>query len=156
MDAASEPQGPVFRLVYRSRFRVPADRRRAELGAIFSTARSHNSGVGVSGALLIWNDAVVQVLEGDEETVRSLYARIHDDPRHDRVHLVSEDDVPARVFPRWSMAWVADEGDHDIPLLMNRDKGGASPAAPRRTTPEQDELLGELRELLREDETQPA
>lgn len=156
MTAEPESQGPVFRLVYRSRLRAPADRRRAELGEIFSKARSKNTGLGVSGALLVWNDSVVQVLEGDEDTIRGLYATIHDDPRHDRLQVITEETVPARVFGRWSMAAVADEGDHDIPLLMNRDKGGASPAARRPTTPEQDDLLGRLREVLREGEPQPA
>ena len=50
--------------------------------------------------------------------------------------------VEARVFGRWSMAMVSDDGESDIPLLMNVDKGGISPAAPRPTTPRAGERPG--------------
>ena len=41
------------------------------------------------------------------------------------------------------------KADPDIPLLMNKDKGGISPAAPRPTTPEQDAALDAMREQIR-------
>jgi hypothetical protein len=47
------------------------------------------------------------------------------------------------------MARVSDDGQPDIPLLMNVDKGGASPAAPRPTTPEQESILDFMRDSIR-------
>jgi hypothetical protein len=48
------------------------------------------------------------------------------------------------------MARVADEEDEpDIPLLMNRDKGGISPAAPRPSTPGQEAVVATMREYAR-------
>ncbi|MDD7969427.1 BLUF domain-containing protein [Actinomycetospora lemnae] len=142
--------GAVFRLIYSSHLRVPPHERKAQLGAIFSTARSNNSRQGVTGALLVWHDNIVQALEGDEAVVRELYDTIHHDPRHERVTVLEEGTVPERVFGRWSMARVSDEDDEpDIPLLMNRDKGGISPAAPRPTTPAQDAVVATMREYAR-------
>jgi hypothetical protein len=130
-DSASTGSGPVFRLVYRSHLRIPDHQRKAELGAIFSTARSKNKHRGVTGALLVWGENVVQTLEGDEQTVRDLYRTIE------------------RVFGKWSMARVSDEDQPDIPLLMDRDKGGITPAARRPTTPEQDAVLDSMRDQVR-------
>ncbi|HEY2191332.1 MAG TPA: hypothetical protein VGH76_03370 [Actinomycetospora sp.] len=45
---------------------------------------------------------------------------------------------------------MSEDGEPDIPLLMNRDKGGISAAAGRPTTPEQDALLDQLRDLARQ------
>src|SRR3954454_20699107 len=142
--------GPIFRLIYSSRLRVPAHERKAELGKIFSSARSNNKKLGVTSALLLCHDTVSQALEGDEPVVRELYATIHQDVRHERVEILEATNVPGRAFGRWSMARVADEEDEpDIPLLMNRDKGGISPAAPRPSTPGQEAVVATMREYAR-------
>jgi hypothetical protein len=148
-DSASTGSGPVFRLVYRSHLRIPDHQRKAELGAIFSTARSKNKHRGVTGALLVWGENVVQTLEGDEQTVRDLYRTIHGDPRHERVEVLETVEATERVFGKWSMARVSDEDQPDIPLLMDRDKGGITPAARRPTTPEQDAVLDAMRDQVR-------
>ena len=148
-DSAGTESEPVFRLVYRSHLRIPEHQRKAELGAIFSTARSKNKRRGVTGALLIWGNNIVQTLEGGEETVRDLYRTIHSDPRHERVAVLETVAGTERVFGRWSMARVSDEDQPDIPLLMDRDKGGITPAARRPTTPEQDAVLDAMRDHVR-------
>ena len=75
-DSTDTASGPVFRLVYRSHLRIPDHQVKAELGAIFSKARSNNKRQGITGALLVWNDHVVQTLEGDETAVRALSVTI--------------------------------------------------------------------------------
>jgi hypothetical protein len=152
MTEAPSPESDesVFRLMYRSHIRIPMDKRKAEFGAIFSVARSRNKAAGITGALLIADEWFVQTLEGDEAAVRSLYERIFKDKRHERVTLLDERTVDARTFGRWAMARVSTDGEPDIPLLMNRDKGGAVPAAGRPTTPEQDALLDVMRDATRE------
>lgn len=142
---------PTFRLIYRSHNRIPTDRRKAELGAIFSTARSTNKRLDVTGALLTSGDWFVQALEGDEAVVRDLYTRIGKDSRHERVVEIESGPVEQRVFSRWAMARVSADGDHDIPLLTNAAKGGITPAAPRPTTPEQDEVLDRMRRSIADD-----
>lgn len=133
----------TFRLMYRSRNRIPEPDRRIELGTLFSTARRNNKKAEVSGALLLTGDWFVQVLEGDEPTVRSLYERIATDPRHDSVTLLDSGDVDERVFARWSMAKVAEAGEPDIPLIAHEN--GIAPAAGRTTTPAQYKLLATMR-----------
>lgn len=148
-DVASGDSGRVFRLIYRSRSRIPATERKYQLGEIFSAARSANKKIGVTGALLITDDEFVQALEGPEPVVRELYAKIYKDKRHEHVELLESGDVPERVFGRWAMAKVAADGEPDIPLLTNVDKGGISMAQPRPTTEAQETVLDFMRQALR-------
>ena len=148
-ETAAGDSGPVFRLIYRSRSRVGAAERKHQLGEIFSVARSSNKKLGVTGALLITDDEFVQTLEGAEPVVRELYAKISKDKRHERLELLDSGDVSERVFGRWAMAKVAAEGEPDIPLLTNVDKGGISPAQPRPVTGAQETVLDVMRQSLR-------
>ena len=61
--------------------------------------------------------------------------------------MLEEGPIPERVFSRWAMAKVADEGEPDIPLIAHRD--GISPAAGRRTTDEQERVLDVMRRAAR-------
>ena len=147
-DSARAQSGPVFRLIYRSRDLIPAAERKFQLGEIFSVARSKNKRADVTGALLVTEDRFAQTLEGPEPMVRELYARICQDSRHGQVELLETRDDQERVFGRWAMAKVAADGEPDIPLLTNVDKGGISPAQPRPTTAEQDVVLDFMRQSL--------
>jgi hypothetical protein len=138
----------TFRLIYRSHDLIPPAARRTELGALFTQARSRNKRAQLTGALLITDDWFVQTLEGDEQVVRDLYARIEVDPRHDRLEVLEAAIVAGRVFERWAMAKVADDGEPDLPLIAHVD--GIAPAAPRgRTTPEQEAVLEVMRDAAR-------
>lgn len=138
----------VFRLIYRSRVRVPPGQRRTELGRLFSTARSRNKQAGITGALLLSDERFVQTLEGEEAAVRALFSTIEADPRHAEVTLLGAGTVGARVFARWSMARVADGGEGDLPLIAHAD--GIAVAAPRGTaTAEQERVLEVMRDAAR-------
>lgn len=137
----------TFRLMYRSHNLIPPDRVKKGLGVLFGAARSSNKRQHVTGALLLADDHFVQVLEGDEALVRALYARISRDPRHDAVTLLESGTVGERVFSRWSMAQIGAGDDADIPLIAHID--GISPAAGRRTTPEQEAVLEVMRASAR-------
>lgn len=146
--AAAEADDGTFRLIYRSRSRLPEQGRRAALGELFSEARSNNKKQQVTGALLISDGWFVQTLEGDERVVRALYARIEADTRHDDLQVLETGVVPGRVFARWAMARVAADGEPDIPLIAHQD--GISPAAPRgETTEEQEGILKIMRDAAR-------
>lgn len=143
------PAGETYRLVYRSRSRIPVPERRAVLGELFSTARSNNRRSGITGALLVTDECFVQALEGDERAVRRLLEIITADPRHDAVTVLDARVVPGRVFSRWAMARVADDGEHDIPLIAHPD--GIAAVTPRRdATPEQLHVLDDLRAATRD------
>ncbi len=138
----------AFRLMYRSRSLIPEGDRKTELGALFGAARSNNKAQGICGALLLWEDWFVQVLEGDEAAVRGLFARIEKDPRHAEVRILSTGTVPEPVFSRWAMARVSEDGEPDIALIAHRD--GISPAAQRGTTAEQELVLEVMRQAARD------
>ena len=149
-DAAPAQTERAFRLIYRSRDRIPAERRRAELGELFSAARAHNKRARITGALLVSDDWFVQTLEGEEAAVRALYDRIAADPRHDSITLLEARAVDRRVFARWAMARVSEDAGSDVPLIAHAD--GIAPAAPRGdTTPEQAYLLLVMRDATRVD-----
>lgn len=112
----------VFRLVYRSRSTISEDDVIDELGDIFATARKRNKREGVTGALMLLGDRFVQTLEGEQSTVRALYDDIAKDTRHGDVELLSTEESAPRLFSRWAMARVAEDGQPDIRLLSNADK----------------------------------
>jgi len=92
----------TFYLLYRSRATVlPSE---ADLQDLLTHARHANAERHITGLLLYREGRYVQVLEGAEEVVRPLYAKIRCDPRHTQVVTVSEGYAPRRRFPHWRMA----------------------------------------------------
>jgi hypothetical protein len=77
----------------------------AELEEILKKSRENNTRLGLTGMLLYYEGAFMQVLEGSEETVRGLYTRIGLDPRHHLITLLLTEYVPERNFPDWSMGY---------------------------------------------------
>jgi|SRR5664279_3091047 len=149
MSAVPEPEadaGPVFRLIYNSHSRIASDQTSSELGDIFTTARRNNRRLGITGALVVTDDAFVQALEGDEPAVRTLYDGICRDARHDRVTVLEEGLVDGRAFGRWAMAKVAEGGGADIRLLSNATRGTIVAAGEdHHVTPEQEQILTFMR-----------
>ncbi|HYN30647.1 MAG TPA: BLUF domain-containing protein [Dermatophilaceae bacterium] len=143
-DRPSGADAVVFRLMYRSRDQLPAQERPDELGDLFTTSRSNNNKRNITGALLLSGHWFVQVLEGPERDVRSLYATIAKDPRHDRVETVSEVHAPERAFARWSMAEVT-VPDSEIPLIA---QVGEISADSHTMTPAQQQVVAEMRAAL--------
>ncbi len=148
-DAPTSGTESTFRLMYRSRNMIPADQRKAELGTLFSTARSNNKKQQITGALLIYGDWFAQVLEGAESPVRALFATIEQDPRHENISVIQSGPAGERVFSRWAMARVSVEGEPDIRLIAHTD--GIAPAMSRGTTPEQEAVLDVMRAATRGD-----
>ena len=146
---------PVFRLIYRSRSKLASEDRAGELGGIFTIARRNNKGLGITGALLVTEHAFAQTLEGDEHAVRGLFERIERDPRHESISVL-EERVAERLFGRWAMAQVAETGGSDIRLLSNASRGQIVAAGPdSHVTPEQERVVGFMRESLLEVEPRP-
>lgn len=96
----------------------------------------------MTGALLVAGDWFVQVLEGEESAVRSLYGVIASDARHARLELVETVPGVHRAFGRWSMARVSADGEPDVPLIAHVD--GIAPAAARGTTPAQEGIVARM------------
>jgi hypothetical protein len=77
----------------------------AALRSILESAVRHNTPVGVTGMLLYCGGNFMQVLEGEEPTVRETYERICQDPRHKDLYLLGLAAIGARDFAAWSMGF---------------------------------------------------
>jgi hypothetical protein len=123
LDAAT------YHILYRSRATSkPSD---ADLQHLLDRAHAHNAQANITGLLLYSDGRYVQVLEGPQDEVQAVYARILRDPRHTQVVTVSEGIGPARRFPSWHMglgnvaqpavarmlsAALAEEPFHSVPI----------------------------------------
>ncbi|MDP3388648.1 MAG: phosphate-starvation-inducible PsiE family protein, partial [Methylococcaceae bacterium] len=65
----------------------------------------HNSAKNITGILLFSNNTFLQVLEGDEASVNSMYALIEKDPRHTDITIIEKQPIIERAFPYWSMGF---------------------------------------------------
>lgn len=95
---------PLIKLVYVSAATRPFTQ--PALRELLSKARTFNSSVNISGLLLYHERSFFQILEGEEENVTPLFAHIGLDPRHDRVLLLSKQEVEERNFGAWSMGFI--------------------------------------------------
>lgn len=144
--AAKAGTGPCYRLIYRSHsLLAPADE--AGLADILKVARHKNADLGVTGALMLYDDWFAQVLEGPEAVVETLYARIKADKRHDGVRLNEAGAAPKRLFGKWAMAVVAEHHEPDMPMVATT--GGLAQGAPWKVSLEQEAILTRLRDLTR-------
>ncbi|MGF1644981.1 MAG: BLUF domain-containing protein [Thiotrichales bacterium] len=80
---------------------------------LLKKAREKNVARGITGVLLFHKHSFFQVLEGEREVVRQLFAEIATDPRHARVTLIVEEAIPHRSFGSWTMGY-AEISDVDI------------------------------------------
>lgn len=105
LDSAID--GPLLSLVYSSRavvgFGLDA------LDGLLEHARTANEAAGITGLLLYRDHRFLQLLEGPEAAVREKMAFITEDPRHDHVTVLLEEQVPERQFPGWTMGYAAED-----------------------------------------------
>ena len=146
-----EPQAAAdqcYRLIYRSHSLLPdGGKDEAALADILKQARTNNADLGITGALMLYDDWFAQVLEGPQASVEALYAKIKADTRHDGVRLNEAGIAPKRLFGKWAMAVVAEHREPDQPMVATT--GGLAQGAPWKVTLEQEAILTRLRDLTR-------
>lgn len=76
-----------------------------ELIALLELSRRNNERAGLSGMLLYCSQSFLQVLEGDDEALRTTYDRILVDDRHTNLRMLMNADVAAPLFPDWTMGF---------------------------------------------------
>lgn len=72
---------------------------------ILRTSRDRNASARITGILLYVNKSFFQVLEGDEDRVDPLVARITQDERHRCVTIIIRERIAQRSFADWSMGF---------------------------------------------------
>lgn len=93
----------MFNLVYTSNAAKPFSN--VELFEMLERWTAKNARSGITGLLIYREGAFIQSLEGEEPTVRALYARIKEDERHFQVFTVQAVNIAERKFPDWSMGF---------------------------------------------------
>jgi hypothetical protein len=93
----------MFELIYYSSANPNLDEN--DILDILKKSKEFNSKNQVTGCLLYHNNEFVQLLEGDEETVEILYAKIEQDKRHYDLVVLKRDNITDRSFENWSMAY---------------------------------------------------
>jgi hypothetical protein len=76
-----------------------------ELKELLARSRAKNHALGLTGMLLYKDGNFLQLLEGEADAVRALYAVIAQDPRHRDCTIIAEEPVSGRQFREWSMGF---------------------------------------------------
>lgn len=93
----------IFELIYYST--ASPDLSINDILNILGNSRDFNSKNEITGCLLYHNNEFVQLIEGEEEAVKKLYAKIENDKRHSNLIIVIQDNIAGRSFKNWSMAY---------------------------------------------------
>ncbi|MEO5960471.1 MAG: BLUF domain-containing protein [Opitutaceae bacterium] len=94
---------PLFHVLYVSSAVSPFSD--VDLVKLLARSRAKNHEVNVTGMLLCEGGNFMQVLEGEEQTVREVSTRIGGDPRHYGVITLLQGPIKTRTFSDWSMGF---------------------------------------------------
>lgn len=84
--------------------------KRAERLALLQRARAFNARVDVTGLLLFHDGNFIQAIEGPEDGVATVMARVVADPRHRGIIELWRGKVTTRSFPDWRMGFADTAG----------------------------------------------
>ena len=87
-----------------------------EIQSILRSAHSFNPTQDLTGVMMYRGATFLQLLEGPEENVRALYAKIGKDKRHRNLMKLMERKTDTRLFNDWSMAY-HEIGQIDLRLI---------------------------------------
>lgn len=90
----------LVQLIYSSK---PFGYDAAMLDGILATARRNNPTQDITGALICRGDLYLQMLEGPDEAVMTLFGKIVSDDRHSNVVKRTQRPVKTRLFGAWAM-----------------------------------------------------
>jgi len=76
-----------------------------ELVDILTVSRLNNSRLGITGLMLYHEGAILQILEGEETVLKTLYRKICTDSRHKGLIKMLDIPVNERSFEDWSMGF---------------------------------------------------
>ena len=104
----------MYQLVYISSAVVPFSP--DELADLLTRSRENNARSGLTGMLLYKDGNFMQALEGEEQAVRSLHAKIESDRRHRGLITLLQGPIAERRFPEWSMGFRGLKSDEAISM----------------------------------------
>lgn len=94
-----------------------------ELTDILYVSRSNNTRIGVTGMLLYCEGSIMQILEGEEDVLHTLFNKISVDNRHKNIIKMIDFSVKERSFQEWSMGFkkISHQDWSDINGYFNLD-----------------------------------
>lgn len=96
----------MIRVIYASR---PAHFTKTDLHDIAAVSARNNETSGITGALIHDASFFLQILEGPEEAVDALLARLLRDPRHTDMAVVFRTRIDATSFAGWEMQLIEND-----------------------------------------------
>jgi len=78
-----------------------------DLAEILEQSRTSNTNAGITGVLLYNKGTFFEVLEGEDEQVRSTFEKIKSDPCHHNIIKMKSGSIAERNFSDWSMGFTA-------------------------------------------------
>jgi len=75
-----------------------------DIDQILATSRKHNGANDITGCLLFHNSEFLQILEGEENTIRELFVKIQNDSRHESVLQLAENNTERRLFEQCGLS----------------------------------------------------
>jgi hypothetical protein len=81
----------------------------------------NNPELGLTGLLVHGNGSFLQTIEGDDDAVDALVAKIARDPRHKNFRVLRREVIQRRLYGGWSMGFqrLSEEMLRDVPELEN-------------------------------------
>lgn len=76
------------------------------VGRILQKSRINNHRNGLVGVLYFGDDCFFQCLEGEQNSVEALYAKLEQDTRHKDLKIISRKAIAAPSFREWAMKYV--------------------------------------------------
>ncbi len=83
-----------------------------ELKDLLLQSQAKNARLGVTGMLFYFSGKFIQLIEGDEVTVKSLAKTIAQDSRHEYFMILKEGPIEKRFFEDWSMGFKSIDPEH--------------------------------------------
>jgi hypothetical protein len=99
---------PLSTLVYRSKATIPLTE--LELLYLLGQARGRNQAEMITGLLVYDRGLFYQWIEGPDPSMGKLWQAIREDPRHRDIEILSEQQIPIRLFRDWHMQLAFREG----------------------------------------------
>jgi hypothetical protein len=118
------PDGGVRELVYQSRANTAMGV--SQLEELLSVSRRNNRAADLTGLLLYHEGDFLQVLEGPAEQIDKVFNVIKQDPRHYRVNVIVDREMPGRSFGDWEMGFYEIEDPLDSAAGVSAFLNGAA------------------------------
>ena len=95
-----EMENDLKRVIYVSE---RTDTSMACLSDIIASSKKNNRKSGITGCLLSGRNSFLQLLEGPNQAIDTLYLRISADSRHKNVLKLNDEEIDERLFSTWLM-----------------------------------------------------